>query len=258
MANERAIETLDYGTVLIGSDGHYWPGDAPPAHRAFCQFAKKLKPDIVIFNGDALDGAGVSRHAKIGWEKSPTLYEEIETCKLRLSEIEQAAKKSKLYWTLGNHDARFETYVANRVPEYEKIKGVHLKDHFSKRWHPCWAVEIQNSHGDPLLITKHRWKGGIHAASNNVKDGGCSIAVGHSHALEVRAHTNYQGTTYGINCGMLGDPWGHQFEYLEDAPRNWRAGFIVCTFEHRRLLWPEVVPVVDKNTVFWRGKLMEV
>src|ERR1700694_4420675 len=32
------------GIVLVGGDGHYWPGKASTAHRAFVKFAKEMKP----------------------------------------------------------------------------------------------------------------------------------------------------------------------------------------------------------------------
>src|SRR5690349_3993729 len=54
------------GVVLVGSDGHYWPGEPSTAHRAFVHFTKELKPKAVIFNGDAFDGASISRHPPIG------------------------------------------------------------------------------------------------------------------------------------------------------------------------------------------------
>ena len=72
--------SLQDGVVLIGSDAHYWPGEASTAHRAFVKFCKELKPDAVVLNGDVLDGASVSRHPPIGWENRPTLVDEIIAC----------------------------------------------------------------------------------------------------------------------------------------------------------------------------------
>lgn len=74
------------GTILIGSDCHYWPGVVTTAHRAFVKFCKMLKPAIVVMNGDVLDGASISRHPPIGWENRPSIIKEIEACKERLDE----------------------------------------------------------------------------------------------------------------------------------------------------------------------------
>src|SRR6185312_11948745 len=78
------------GVVLVGSDAHYWPGEPSTAHRAFVKFCRDMKPAAVIKNGDALDGASISRHAPIGWETRPSLIQEVEACKDRLGEITKA------------------------------------------------------------------------------------------------------------------------------------------------------------------------
>lgn len=98
---ERSVHD---GVVLIGSDAHYWPGIISTAHKAFVHFAKKLLPKIIVMNGDALDGASISRFPSIGWENKPTLIEELKACQERLGEIEEVRGNAELLWPLGNHD----------------------------------------------------------------------------------------------------------------------------------------------------------
>ena len=80
-------------------------------------------PDLkcVINNGDSFDGASISRYPRIGWDKTPTLLDELKANQLMLGEIEDEAKKVnknvKLIWPLGNHDARFETRLAANAPQ---------------------------------------------------------------------------------------------------------------------------------------------
>lgn len=244
---------VENGTVLIGSDAHYWPGIVTPAHRAFVHFCRKLKPAAVVMNGDVLDGAGISRHPSIGWENKPSLIEEIDACTERLEEIEQAAPKAEKIWTLGNHDARFESRLANVAPEYAKIHGVHLKDHFPY-WTPCWSVWVNDS-----VVIKHRIKNGTHATHNNTVNSGKSIVTGHLHSLKVTPWTDYNGTRFGVDTGTLAGIGGPQFvDYLEDNPVNWRSGFAVLTFKDGRLLWPEVVHVLGEDVVEFRGGLYNV
>ena len=247
------------GVIIVGSDAHYWPKNEkgeknPPsiAHRAFVDFCKKLKPEIVVMNGDAFDGATVSRHARINWEYVPTVQEELAECQTRLSEIAAAAKNANLIWTLGNHDARFEMRLANIAPEYKGVKGVHLRDHFPK-WRGAWSAFISET-----LVIKHRMKGGVHATHNNTVAGGLSICTGHLHSLKVTPYSDYRGTRYGIDCGTLAaiNPRGAQFQaYLEDNPVNWRSGFVVFTFEKGEMLQPETVLVREDGRVDFRGKL---
>lgn len=211
--NRRSVQlgarvelTVTDGVVLVGSDAHYWPGFISTAHRAFVEACKRLKPVAVIKNGDVLDGATISRHPPIGWESRPALVQEIEECKERLGEITLAAGKARRIWPLGNHDARFETRLASVAPEYAKINGVHLKDHFPD-WECCYSVWVNDE-----VVVKHRYRGGIHAARNNVVNGGKTIITGHLHSLKVTPVTNYNGTLFGVDCGTMADPDGPQFE----------------------------------------------
>jgi hypothetical protein len=113
------------GTVIVFSDAHFWPGIRSAAFQGLLWAIEELKPRAVINNGDAFDGASISRFPRIGWDSKPSLIGELKACEASLEEIETAAKKSnsncKLIWTLGNHDARFENTLANRVPEFSNI-----------------------------------------------------------------------------------------------------------------------------------------
>ena len=72
--------------------------------------------------------------------------------------------------------------------------------------------------------------------------------------------TDYNGTRYGVDSGVLAAPYGPQFKYMRDMPRNWRSGFAVATFDKGRLLLPELVHVLDETAgeVEWRGKVYTV
>lgn len=250
---ERLQWDIRNGTVLIASDCHYWPGIVSTAHRAFVKFCKDLKPAGVIMNGDILDGAAVSRHPS-GWEERPSIAQEIECANERLDEIMMAAgRKCKLAWPLGNHDARLELRIATVAPELAKMKGVHLKDHFSHRWEPCWSVWIN---GD--VVVKHRLKGGVHATHNNTVASGKTMVTGHLHSLKVTPYTDYNGDRWGVDTGTLADTFGPQFLYVEDNPRNWRSGFAVLTFVDGQLMQPETVRVCADGVVDFRGALHEV
>ena len=243
---------VNNGTVLVGSDAHYWPGVNATAHRAFVKLCAEFSPKAVIVNGDMLDFASISRFPPIGWEKQPSLVDEIDETKARLEEIHSASKKAAHIWPLGNHDGRFSTRIATVAPEYAKIHGFALKDHFPN-WEPCWSCWINDD-----VVVKHRWKGGIHAPHNNAIQGGKSMVTGHLHSQRVSPWSDYNGDRWGVDAGCLADVYGPQFLYVEDNPRNWRAGFVVLTFVGGELLQPELVRVMDKNRVDFRGKIIRV
>lgn len=250
----RRTLSIENGRVIVFSDAHFWPGVRTTAYRALLQFIKQLQPDAIVNNGDAFDGASISRHPRIMFlDKGPSLIDELKACKERLGEIEEAAGESRLFWPLGNHDARFETRLAAHAPEYEGIQGFHLKDHFPA-WSPCWSVWINDA-----VVIKHRYKGGIHATHNNTVTAGKTMVTGHLHSLKVTPYDDYNGTRWGVDTGTLADPRGPQFmDYLETNPTNWRSGFVVLTFRSGQLLWPEIVRVVDEHHVDFRGELVRV
>jgi hypothetical protein len=245
------------GTILVFSDAHFWPGIRTTAFCGLLWAIEEMKPQAVVNNGDAFDGAAISRHPRIGWDSTPSVIEELKACDAALGEIEEAAKDSRhntrLIWTLGNHDARFENRLAANAPQYEQVKGFSLKDHFPG-WEPCWAVW----NGENTVI-KHRLSGGVHATHNNTVKAGVSIVTGHLHSLKVTPYDDYNGTRYGVDTGTLAEPMGPQFSnYLEEGPTNWRSGFAVLTYVDGKLLFPEVVKVHAPGKIEFRGKVIEV
>lgn len=249
---QRACLDVTDGVVIVASDGHYWPGRVSTAHKALIKICKEYKPNVIVFNGDAFDGASISRHPPINWEQRPTVQQEIETVQERLGEIEKAAFKAHKIWTLGNHDGRFESRIAQLAPEYANVHGVHLKDHFPA-WRGAWSCWINDR-----VVIKHRFKGGIHATHNATLWAGKTIITGHLHSLKVTPFNDYNGTRWGVDTGCIADPDGPQFDYNEDNPRNHRSGFIVLTFKGGRLLWPEIVSVFDNDHVEFRGHVIRV
>lgn len=256
-AHEGRIDlTVENGTVIVFSDAHYFPGIVSTAHRALLHFIKELRPRAIICAGDAFDGSTISRHPRIGWDKKPSVLEELNAVKERLGEVETAAKAAKcktLIWALGNHDARYETFLAAAAPQYEGVGGFHLKDHFPV-WAPCWATWI-NGH----TAVKHRWHQGVHATYNNALKSGVNIVTGHLHSLKVTPWSDYTGRRYGVDAGTLADPYGPQFiDYTEANSVNWASGFAVLTFREGRLLLPELVQVFDEGRVEFRGEILKV
>jgi hypothetical protein len=246
------LDTLEDGVVMIASDAHYWPGIVSPAHEAFCRLAKKLSPKMIVLNGDILDGARISRHARIMWEKQPELKEEIHAVQDRCAEIERAAGNAKLIRTIGNHDARFENYLSGRIGEFEEMTGTTLLDYLP-RWRAGWCLHLNRGEDGWLTIRHRPVSGGIHASYNSTLKAGVSYVHGHLHKLQVTPWADYRGRRYGVDTGTLADPYGPQFNYAEAGPVNWAAGFAVITFKDGKMLQPELC-VVEHGKAWFRGK----
>lgn len=234
-------------TAVIFSDAHFWPNSASPAYYLLLEVLADLSPEIVIDNGDSWDGASISRHDPTTFEQSPSLDEELAACRGYLDGIREAAGKAQFFRNIGNHDMRFETYLAKNAPAMKGMPGSTASELF-----PGWAHNFSVMLNDTVFI-KHRWHGGVHAAWNNTLKAGKSIVTGHTHRLTVREYTDLNGTRYGIETGTLADPYGPQFFYCEDNPVNWQQGFIVLTIDGQDI-YPEKVELKDGKKALFRGK----
>jgi hypothetical protein len=256
-AYERKQLGILNGTVIVFSDAHFWPNIRTTAFNGLLWAIKEFKPTSVVCNGDALDGATISRHPPAGvGPKTPTLIEELKACQAALGEIEETAKEARhnvrLIYTWGNHDARFNARLAANAPQFAETYGFKLEDHFPT-WEfcmSCWPT--------PDVVIKHRYKGGIHATHNNTIGAGKTIVTGHLHSLKVTPFADYSGTRFGVDTGTLAETYGPQMAYGEDNPVNHRSGFAILTFLNGKLLWPELVHKWDEGQVEFRGQVINV
>ena len=213
VAHEGRINyNIENGIVIVFSDCHYWPDQRTTMHRALCAMISKLKPKLVICNGDAFDGGTISRWPRIGWDNKPSVIEELKACQQFLGEVEDACKEAgcnDLIWNLGNHDARFETKLAATAPEYEGVTGFCLKDHFPN-WMPSWVTWINGK-----TIVTHNYHSGIHATHNNLLKGQVNYITGHTHSLQVRPWTNAAAETlWAVDTGSIADSLSsHNVDY---------------------------------------------
>ncbi len=250
----RSEVDLHNGVIIVGSDAHYSPNVDSTAHKAAVFLTKELKPDVFVMNGDSFDGQRISRFGRIGWEQHPTVKEELDCVQTKLEDIAQASLNTKLLHTWGNHDTRFNARLAQKVDEFEGVDGFTFEERF-----PRWKFSVSVMVNGNTMI-KHRYHGGVHALWNNVIKSGTSIVTGHLHSLQCRPFTDYNGTRYAVDTGTLTDPYGEQFGYAEDNPRNHRSGFAVLTFFNGRLMPPDLCEVIDEEEgVCWfRGQQFSV
>lgn len=245
----RPVDVRD-GHVVIFSDAHWWPGvPLTVAHSALLRLVRAIKPRVIIANGDIFDGASISRHDPDGWQNLPSVHAELETVKAHMTAIAGAAKGARLLRTIGNHDLRFDRRLATQVPDYRHLAGMQLRDHLPE-WEESWSVEINGG-----AIVKHRWHNGIHGSYNNVLKSGRTIITGHLHRLLATPYTDYNGRRFGIDTGTLSEPHHAQFDYAEDAPKNWGSGFVVLTYRDGVLLPPEFCEVIG-NRAYFRGEVV--
>lgn len=253
----RQTATIKNGVMVVFSDAHYWPGEPSIAHQALIILLRKLNPRLLIANGDVFDGASISRHDVLGWQKLPTVIEELDAAKTRLAELERAAPKAQRFMTVGNHDSRFDRRLATEISEFEGVPGMRLEDHL-QGWPMSYSVLI-NEGIDPVFVV-HNIRGGMHAPFNNAKATGCTVITGHLHSQKAQPVTTLLHDWEGIDAGCLADRDHAAFSYRMDRPADWRSGFVVMTFDEEgrhlpsefcRIQW-----LKDRARAIFRGEIV--
>lgn len=256
----RVILPIEDGCVFILSDAHYY-GEPSRSHLASLKLAQRMKPWALINNGDTIDGASISRWpvgSFIELAGRPSVAEEINLAAKRLADYERMGFAKYRVWNLGNHDSRFETRLAEKVPEYAGVDGFRLKDHFPE-WLPAWRTDFERPDGHKELIVQHRYKGGMHAGQNNVLWSGTNYVTGHDHMLKAYSITNAHGLFWGIHAGTLAPIDSKLFvHYTEDRPVNWQEGFVILWFKDNQFSGPELVHVHPDGRVIFRGEELNV
>lgn len=250
----RVIQNIANGHIIVFSDCHYWPDEITVMHRGVVKLCEMLKPQIVVANGDIFDFPSISRFgpdAEWGWR--PTIKQEIETCQARLEEIRAASPKARHFYTRGNHDARFTMHLAKGAPEMHQMHGFHIAD-YVKPWEYCLSIWVNN-----IVQIKHRWRGGMHAVFNNIRAAHMSMVTSHTHCAKIVPYTNaHEQTLWGVDTGMIADPYARAFEYAEDNPRDWRQGCAVLTFANGRMLQPQLALPHDANSIEFRNEVIKI
>ena len=235
-------------TVVAFGDCHWTDINQPRslAHEALLIAIPHIKPDILLCTGDALDMGEPSRHDPLGWNRRIRVKDELEAAKKHLDDIMGLAPRALRLWIRGNHDDRFDKYLALNAAMFEGVDGFDFAGHFSD-WRMCHRLDINDS------VAMHRYHGGIHAGWNNAVKAGVSFISGDTHSLEVKPMVDMRGRRYGVQTGMLGDPNWPCFAYTQGNTRLWTPGFAVLTWRNGVLMPPELCEVV--NGVAWfRGK----
>lgn len=240
-----------YDAILFG-DSHVWPGEFhTPAYKALLAVAREIRPRVCVDMGDSIDGATISRFPRIGWEKRPTIKQELDANREFRAGIDAALPADcRKIWLLGNHDLRWMGRLSNEVPEFEGVEGFDLTTLF-----PGWNFAKSLVLNDTLLCL-HRIGSGIHAGYGNALKAGVSTATGHDHKLEARPITDFRGVRFGIRTGTLANIYGPQFEYTEQQPVDWCHGFMVVHIDGSTV-WPEPV-IVGRDSFRFRGETYEV
>lgn len=238
MYRQKEIKTEEIkikdGLVIIGSDIHI-PFQDSKAVDAFISYCEDLQPTAIVLNGDVLDFYKLSRFVK-GEGRNP--YEEITACQELLKSIKSKCPNSIIYYVIGNHETRLQTYVLNNAPHLaslvEDVFTIIKTEEVGVKG--CAEVIINDNfvctHGKLLGS-----KAGL-SAIKEIEKHYMSGASGHTHRLAKFLTRKAKRKFVWLETGCLCDL---NPEYVQDP--DWQQGFAVIQFEKGKLKRAEVIEI---------------
>jgi UDP-2,3-diacylglucosamine pyrophosphatase LpxH len=123
---------MNYKAIII-SDLHLGTKDSKA--KEFVEFLEQHPTDLLILNGDIIDGWALNRGAK--WKKQHTNA---------ISKILKVSNKTKVIWIRGNHDEFLAEFIGMHFGNIEIKEDYVISNHYI-------------FHGDVIdvFITKYKW-----------------------------------------------------------------------------------------------------
>lgn len=243
----RRFDVTD-GIVIVFSDPHWLPDHSTVGQDALETLIGRLKPELIICGGDALNGDTISRFDPTrGHHKRFSLREELDCMVQHFAAIQRVSRKARFAMCLGNHDLRLSRYIAVHAQYALDLPYTRLED-WIPSWPLSWAIEL-NPNTPGMTVVRHRNQPGmLHLQAAKA---GVHYCHGHLHKIGVHRQPTFAGVRYSCDVGSLADPASDAFDYNEGGPDHCQ-GFCVLTFKNGKLLPPEVCEVVD-GVAYFRG-----
>lgn len=194
-----------FNKVGILSDVHL-PYHNIDALTCAISYLKKEKVDAVLLNGDTMDCHHLSRFTRD--PKKRDFKYELDTLKSFIEVIEKQLK-CKIFFKVGNHEARYEKFLMEKAHELKGIEEFQFENIIKSR---AKGIDMIDSNRYMKLnelngIHGHEYIGGISAPVNVARGlylrGKVSAFQGHNHSTSEHSETDMNGkitTTWSIGC----------------------------------------------------------
>jgi hypothetical protein len=202
------IETDNRTTMLTMGDIHI-PYHSVSALTATLDHGDTINPNVILLNGDTLDFHRLSR-----FQKDPRARDaksEIDRCNELLDAIDERFPKARKIFKCGNHDERYDSYIASCAPEIYKLVSelasldqlLELKnrgwDYVAEK-RPIYAGKLTILHGHEL---PQAMIGPVNAARGLFLRTKASALVSHHHQVSEHSEPDIRNkliTTWSLGC----------------------------------------------------------
>lgn len=227
---KKSVVRIPDGTTLLLCDVHVPYHDVESLE---CALSHLENPTNIVLNGDALDFFAVSR-----WDKDPDardLAGELQASRQFLMHLRERFPDSNIYFKIGNHEERWETYLWRKAPEICGVPDFKLSKLL--RFEDLRIEEIGGRQlaraGGLWILHGHEFPGAFDpvnfARTLQVKTGVCTIA-GHKHKTSQHSVRSMSDDT--ISCWSVGCLCDLDPDYM--PVNQWNRGFAVVTHSGKK------------------------
>jgi predicted phosphodiesterase len=192
--------------ILLLSDIHI-PYHSITAITAALDYGKKIKPDIVLLNGDTLDFHGLSRFARDPRKRS--FADELNSFKAFMEILEKTFPKAKKVLKIGNHEERYLHFLWQKAGELHGVEEFELESIIKARANGIDIVGEKRiiKAGGLNIIHGHEFSSGFFSPVNVARGlylrGKTSAIQGHNHATSEHTEPDMNNkitTTWSVGC----------------------------------------------------------
>lgn len=196
---------LNHKRVLVLSDIHI-PYHNIEALTAAFDYAKMMKPDAVLLNGDTIDFFALSRYCK---EHNKRDFAGELSAFREFFVILQKTFKCKIYFKTGNHEDRYNQFLWMKAGELAGVDEFKLDEIIKSR---AEGIEVIGEKriikaGDLNIVHGHEFGGSIFSPVNIARGlflrAKASALQGHNHQTSEHTESNINGkitTTWSTGC----------------------------------------------------------
>lgn len=212
--------------------------------------AKRFKFDRLITLGDLADFFAVSFHEKT-LEKRPGFGAEVRAVNGVLDQLDSLGIP-KRHYIMGNHEFRFDRYLAEKAPELSDLPGMNVPELFrlkQRGW--TWTPYCSDIRIGKLWLTHDEGNAGPLAPIKARETYHGNVVIGHCHAMTIGYQGNARGESHvGASFGWLGDQ--KSVSYLHQVKsKRWQLGFGTALIEKSGIVHLQACPIIKgKVAVF--------
>lgn len=228
--------------VLFIPDCHV-PYHDRKAFNLVLRMARSVKFDRVVILGDFADFFKVSFHERT-LDKRMGFGAEVAEVNRALDWID-TLEIAKKYYVAGNHEFRFDRYLAEKAPELADLPGLSVPELFrlkQRGW--SWTPYRSEARVGKLWITHDEGTSGPLAAvrARGTYEG--NVVIGHCHAMTTAYKGNAKGEVHGgFSFGWLGDV--ARVDYLHAVKaRQWVQGIGTGILEPSGVVHVKACPII--------------